>query len=190
MTGMTLCLAGCGKTVTDVRLVENYTSIDIDAVASVCFTQADEYAFRMEGSEELIGATAVEVKDSTLTVSQENTWKKNKGKLAIYISAPELKNVSFTGVGSLRCEGSLECDDVCFTVDAVGSLEVEDLHCRNLRLDFNGVGDVNMHVDCEWLEAGMNGVGRLSFSGKAGNAKFSRNGVGGYNVRNLKIGNK
>ncbi len=191
MTWLTSCMTVNVKEVTDVRTVEGYTSIDINAVASVCFTQDDEYSFKMKGSEVSVGATTTEVKDGTLIITQKNTGRKAKnGKLTIYISSPKLENVSFNGVGSFLCKGRLDGDDVCFTVNAVGSLTVDDLHCRNLRLDFDGVGSVDMNVDCEFLEADVDGVGSMTFAGSAGNTKISKNGVGSCNVRNLKVGNK
>lgn len=185
MGSLVSCLAG--NRVTEERRVEGFRSIDINGVASVCFTQADAYAFRMEGDENLVKATSAEVEDGTLVVSQRKVRKSNKG-LTIYISAPELEAVSFSGVGSFRCKDRLDADDIRFDVDAVGTLSVDDLHCRNLTLDFDGVGDASLHVDCDMLEAEVDGVGSVTLSGRAGNSKISRSGVGSCNVRNLKVG--
>jgi hypothetical protein len=112
---------------------------------------------------------------------------RNKG-VTIYLSAPDLKDVEFTGVGSFNCEGALKLNDVKFEIEGVGKVNVKDLTCKSLVVKMEGVGKADIHVDCDRLRASMEGVGSVTLSGRARQADISKGGIGGVNTRNLKIG--
>ena len=108
--------------------------------------------------------------------------------MTIYLSAPDLKDVEFTGVGSFNCEGALKLNDVKFEIEGVGKVNVKDLTCKTLVVKMEGVGKADIHVDCDRLRASMEGVGSVTLSGRARQADISKGGIGGVNTRNLKIG--
>ena len=54
----------------------------------------------------------------------------------------------------------------------------------------SGVGEAVVNVDCDYLKAGMSGVGSLELSGCADKADISRGGIGSVNTKHLKIKNE
>lgn len=108
--------------------------------------------------------------------------------MTIWISAPDLKEVEFTGVGEFNCEKPLKLDEVSFEVKGVGEVNVADLTCNVLKVALRGVGSADIHVVCDYLSAQMGGVGSVTLSGSAGRADISKGGIGGVNTDNLKIG--
>lgn len=54
--------------VSEVRKVDDFSSIRIKAVANVEFTQGDKYALRLEGKERWVKLTTTEVKDGCLVI--------------------------------------------------------------------------------------------------------------------------
>ncbi len=101
-----------------------------------------------------------------------------------------LEKVSFDGVGSFKCHQRLVVQDFCIEKDGVGTMEINDLHCRDLSIQKDGVGGAEINVDCHMLEADIDGVGGITFSGKAQHATFEKNGVGGFRTSTLTIGGK
>ena len=96
--------------------------------------------------------------------------------------------MEFTGVGSFNCKTPLKLEDVKFAIEGVGNLNVKDLTCKSLTITLEGVGDADIHVDCDRLRASVEGVGSVKLSGTAGITDISKSGIGSVNTRNLKVG--
>lgn len=179
--------------VSEVRKVDDFSSIRIKSVANVEFTQGDKYSLRLEGKEKWVKLTTTEVKNGCLVIDFERGEKrsvKNINGLKLYITAPTLEEVELTGVGSLECKEPLKLDDFTLRINGVGSAEVADLTCHRFTVSLNGVGDAEVNVDCDYLKARMGGVGNLELRGSAGEADVSRSGIGSLNTKRLKIKNE
>ncbi|MCD8092020.1 MAG: DUF2807 domain-containing protein [Bacteroides sp.] len=177
--------------VSEVRKVSAFSSVEVTSVATVYFTQSDTYSLKIEGKEKYVTTTSTEVKDDCLVIGFKDGDKKTRNRndgVTIYLSAPDLKEVEFTGVGSFNCETPLKLDDVTFEVEGVGKLNIDDLTCNNLKVQLEGVGKANIHVHCDYLSASLDGVGHVTLSGEAGHADISKSGIGGVNTSNLKVG--
>lgn len=177
--------------VSEVRKVSAFSSVEVASVATVYFTQSDTYSLKIEGKEKYVTTTSTEVKDDCLVIGFKDGDKKTRNRndgVTIYLSAPDLKEVEFTGVGSFNCETPLKLDDVTFEVEGVGKLNIDDLTCNNLKVQLEGVGKANIHVHCDYLSASLDGVGHVTLSGEAGHADISKSGIGGVNTSNLKVG--
>lgn len=177
--------------VSEVRKVSAFSSIEVTSVATVYFTQSDTYSLKIEGKEKYVTTTSTEVKDDRLVIGFKGDDKQSRNRkdgVIIYLSAPDLKEVEFTGVGSFNCETPLKLDDVTFEVEGVGKLNIDDLTCNNLKVQLEGVGKANIHVHCDYLSASLDGVGHVTLSGEAGHADISKSGIGGVNTSNLRVG--
>lgn len=179
--------------VSEVRKVDDFSSIRITSVANVIFTQGDRYSLRLEGKEKWVKLTTTEVKGGCLIIAFKKGEKrsvKNIDGLKLYVTAPTLEAVELTGVGSLECKEPLKLDDFTLRINGVGSAEVADLTCRRFTISLNGVGDAEVNVDCDYLKARMGGVGSLELKGSADEADISRSGIGSVNTKRLKIKNE
>lgn len=177
--------------VSEVRKVEAFSSIEVTSVATICFTQSSTYSFKIEGKEKYVKTTTSEVKNGRLVVGFKDGDQKTRNRkdgVTIYLSAPDLKEVEFAGVGSFNCDKPLKLDEVKFQVEGVGKLNVTDLTCRTLKVSLEGVGKADIHVNCDYLRASIEGVGSVKLSGTAGKADVSKDGIGSVNTRDLKIG--
>ena len=176
--------------VSEVRKVEAFSSTNMTSVATVHFIQSDTYSLKIEGKEEYVKNISSSVNNGCLVTGFKNK-KENRSKkygVTIYLSAPDLKKVEFTGVGSFNCKTPLKLEDVKFAIEGVGNLNVKDLTCKSLTITLEGVGDADIHVDCDRLRASVEGVGSVKLSGTAGITDISKSGIGRVNTRNLKVG--
>ena len=150
------------------------------------------YSFKIEGKEKHVKNTETTVKDGCLLIGfkdrKNKSMRNQKDGVTIWISAPDLKKVEFTGVGEFNCEKPLKLDEVSFEVKGVGEVNVSDLTCDELKVTLRGVGSADIHVVCDYLTARMSGVGDVTLSGTAGHADISKGGIGGVNTCNLKVG--
>lgn len=188
------CISAKGSSedkVSETRSVSAFHSIEVESVAEVYFTQSDTYSLRVEGEKKWVNQTKCTVKDGVLLITWAEKGKKttkNVNGLSIYISAPDLQKVIFEGVGSFNCKSRLSLKDVKFDIQGVGSLNVADLHARNVKITLEGVGNGELTVDCDRLDASVEGVGSLTLSGKARSAHISKDGIGSVSTRRLKVG--
>lgn len=179
--------AQSNKKVIRNEAVADFSSIRLQAVGDIFFTQSDDYFLRVEGPEEYVKKVTVTVKDGKLVLSYKQKNNDSK-KLKYYISAPDLSRVDVEGVGSFRCEKKLKLKNLELNMTGVGSINIADLECKTLRARLEGVGKVNVHVNCVNLIANADGVGHMTLSGYAKTTKITKDGIGGVNTRNLETG--
>lgn len=183
--------SGSDDKVSETRRVSAFHSIELESVANVYFTQSNTYSLRVEGEKKWVNQTKCTVKDGVLLITWGEKGQKTINEvngLSIYISAPDLQEVTFEGVGSFNCKSRLNLKDVKFDVQGVGSLNVADLHARNVEITLEGVGNGELTLDCDRLDASVEGVGSLTLSGKARSAHISKDGIGSVSTRRLKVG--
>lgn len=190
MLSVTLCpLRAQSKNKVTVRedKVDHFSSIRMESVGEIVFTQSDHCSLRIEGPEESMQKITVEVKNQTLIIGYKEK-SNNVKKVKYYLSAPLLSLVELTGVGSFNCNEPLNMGDLKIAMEGVGNINIDDLNCKKLEVAFEGVGKVNIHVKCQELIAKAEGVGHMTLSGEAGTARISKEGIGGVNTRKLKVG--
>lgn len=193
MTGTKCASSDAGIKVSETRKVEAFSSIEVSTVANIYFTQSDTYSLKIEGKEKFVKQTKISVRNSVLSIDCEQnkdakTNRNNTKKVDVYITAPDLQKVNFSGVGSFNCNTPLKLNDVKFEVEGVGNVKVANLKCKTLSIDLEGVGNADIHVNCDRLKASVDGVGHIVLSGTAGTANISKDGVGSVNTSKLKIG--
>lgn len=180
-----------GGRVSQTRKVAPFTAIEVTSVATVHFTQGDKVSLRIEGRERFVRETATEVKGGTLVIGLKDTDRKKRDNsrkgVDIYLTAPSLERVTFTGVGGFRCEETLRADGIRFDMDGVGSLKIADLRCGRLDLNIDGVGSADVHLHAGHVEADISGVGKATLSGESRTATVRRSGVGRFNTKGLKV---
>ena len=179
-----------GDRISQTRKVADFTRIEVTSVGQVYFTQSPEVTFRIEGKEKYVKNTTSEVRDGVLEIGFKDNGRRrngNKNGVDIYLTAPTLEGVEFTGVGSFNCKETLKVDDIRFDVEGVGSLDVRDLQCETLTLRLNGVGNADVEVHADHVDASMEGVGSVTLRGKTRTAELEKSGIGSLNTRKLEI---
>lgn len=175
--------------ITQTRKVADFTRIEVTSVGQIYFTQSSKVTFRIEGKERLVKNTTSEVRDGVLEIGfkDKNANRKGKNGVDIYLTAPTLESVEFQGVGSFNCKEKLEADDIRFDIEGVGSLDVRDLRCKTLTLHLQGVGNADVKVNADHVDASMEGVGSVTLSGRTRTADIKKGGIGSLSTRRLEI---
>ena len=173
----------------ETRNLSGYTSIHIDGVATVCFTQSDTYSCRIEGKAKELARLTTTVENGILTIGQRIDHKREQNiqGATLYLSAPTLDEVEIDGVGTFECEEPLKAEDIRFEIDGVGTIKIADLHCQTVQIDIDGVGKGNVNVYCDKLKARADGVSSLKLSGKARSADIKDGFLSKINDRRLKV---
>ena len=182
--------------------VDNFNRIVADGVASVFFTQGNEFNIEIEGDKISVECLKLEVINRTLHISDdtnkldENNNKKhwwqyffnfnsnyNEGRshrINIYITAPDLEKVQMEGVGSFTVNENLKLDhNFDFQSGGVGSAHFNSVSCINADIHHEGVGSLSINkFECENINIEQGGVGSAKINLNAQDVKLNSSGVG------------
>ena len=145
--------------------VDDFTSIELSGPFKVYLKQGDECALRIVSEEKIFHDLEVDVHNGQLEIElEDNVWK-SKNKIKLYIEFKELSKLEILGAVDLRN------DDIIKT--------------RNLKLEFEGAGNVDMEIEAEKIISEISGVGSFQLMGSTDYHKVTFDGVGSYNTRDL-----
>lgn len=173
--------------VSQERKVSDFHRIELSTVAEVIFTQSDRCSFHIEGEAELVNDHISQVDAGTLVVKMRKEKKKVKEGVKIFLTAPRLDFIEFSGVGTLHIDQPLQSDQFRLEVEGVGKVYIRDLKCKQCTVDVEGVGKADIHVECERLRARLEGIGSITLSGRADYATIEREGIGSVDTSRLKV---
>jgi hypothetical protein len=192
------------KAARETREVGEFDSIEVDGYVrlEVDIGTAQEVVLR--GQPRVIERTRTTVTGSTLRIAVERkdwTWGKERRRLIVKISVPRLRTLELDGGndvrlqgfnggdstinvrGAARIRGSGELDRLTIYMAGAGHADFGRLVANDAKVTVDGVGSVFVHPK-QSLDATMNGVGAILYSGSPRVVNSSMNGVGTISKRN------
>lgn len=161
-------ISGNGNVVEENRPVEPFTSIDIGGVLNVYLTQGDTESVTVEADENLLDLIVIENRGNTLRVYLKKGIDIKKAKEKnVYITLRSINQLEVGGVVNVKSTNAL-------TADAF------DLH-------IGGVGNTDLELRCDRLDARADMVGNLALRGEVREANIKNGGVGSLKAFDLKV---
>ena len=152
-----------GKTID----VKPFKAIDADGVFNIILSQGDKESVVIKG--ELPKDLKISNSGDTLII--DDTAKMHNAvfhiKTDIYITVTNLTKMSISSVGSTKSSDTLKF--------------------KNFVYENEGVGSTNLLLRVDTLHASEDGVGAMTFAGKAGYASLEDNGVGSLDADAFKV---
>jgi hypothetical protein len=144
------------------------TRLQLDGVFNLTITQSDQESIEVVGDESMIKKMLIDQDGDLLTLSMEENLGDNffsKKELRINLNLKDLKELKYDGVGNVKTKGIFKVGDV--------------------RLIGSGVGNLELELDAQQIDADFDMVGNINLQGKANRAFFTNNGVGNLDAVNL-----
>ena len=170
---------GSGRIKTEVRQVENFTSIRLSVPATLSIERTGEAGLKVTAEDNLLPLLESEVKDGTLRLSLARRTSFT-GKIPVFeVTVTDLRGLQVEGSGivkaskldgsalSLTVAGSGEIDlagrSDLFTVaiSGSGSVDAAELQAKRAKVGVTGSGDVVVNASDE-LDATVTGPGQSS----------------------------
>jgi Putative auto-transporter adhesin, head GIN domain len=202
---MLLTLAGCGDhdvdrgpMTTQVREVDDFDSIEMEGAARLEIAVGAKESVAVEAREEIIDRVRTEVRGDTLHVrSKPKDWFISDGRprVTVKITLPELEylkleggnDVRLTGLAGgetrIRAEGAAHIkasghvEELTVHMAGAGHADLSRLLADEAKVTVDGVGSVYVHPK-DSLDATMNGVGAILYSGSPREVSTRMNGLG------------
>lgn len=146
--------------------------LQTDGVFNLTLTQSNEESIEVEGPAELIDKLTIDQQGDLLVLEMEKEiggFNFNKGDFKIRIALKELTELNYDGVGNVKTNGLFK----------VG----------NLKLLGNGVGNLELELEAQEIDANFDMVGNIKLKGNAFRAIFENNGVGKLDASQLIVEN-
>lgn len=149
-------------------------NIDADDFSSVAFgvmgelelEQGNSFSVVLEGDEDLLDAIKVRVTDGKLVISKPNWRLARNEKLYAYVTMPELEGVSVSGSGKVFNKGSIECDEVYFSVSGSGEIEFDSFSADDIKMRVSGSGEISLEgEDADRADVSISGSGNVDADG-------------------------
>jgi len=144
------------------------TRLQLDGVFNLTLTQSDQESIEVVGDESMIKKLLINQDGDLLTLSTEEDLNNNflaRKELRINLNLKNLKELNYDGVGNVKTMGTFKVADV--------------------RLIGAGVGNLELDLDAQQIDANFDMVGNINLQGKANRAFFTNNGVGNLDASNL-----
>lgn len=205
LAAVTLLLSGCGRhdevesdpLVNERRDVESFDSIDLEGAARLEIKIGEPLSVQVSGSEKAVGRLETRVSGDTLYIKNKpRDWVMNSNsRLTLQITVPKLdslkleggNDVSLTGLhggdttikasGAANIKADGELDELDVRLKGAGHADLSKLAVNDAKVTVDGVGSVVVNPR-ESLDATMNGVGAIFYTGSPRKVNTRMNGLG------------
>lgn len=198
-------LGGCGEhdrprgpMTSETRDVADFDAIAVRGSAQLMITVGKPAALEIEGNEEAVRRLEAEVDGDTLrirTSHKEWMFPGGNSRLVLKISVPKLEElrleggndvrvvgleggdteIDIEGAANLKASGTL--DELIVQMSGAGHADLRQLVAKDATVTVDGVGSVYVN-STESLDATMNGVGAILYSGTPREVNTAMRGLG------------
>ena len=154
------------------KALTGVTRLKVDGVFSLTISQSDEESIEVEGDQAMVNKLLIDQEGELLSLKMEEDVEDSffdDKNLKIHIHIKDLKEFNYEGVGNVKTNGLFKVAD--------------------LKLIGNGVGNLELELDAQEIDADFDMVGNIKLRGKANRATFINNGIGNLNASELIVQN-
>ena len=151
-------ISGNGNITTQSVSVSNFEAVDATGAVTVQVRQDATQSVRVQTDENLQQYLDVSVNGNTLNIHTKSGYNLDPSKeIVVYVSAPQLKDLSVTGASKLLGEGTFTSKD--------------------LRLNATGASEIDMNLEVSKLKTELSGASTLRLKGKAESVSTEASGA-------------
>lgn len=151
------CMRVSGETETQKRTVHSFNKIFFNDVGNLHISQGNEQQVLFKGQKSVLENLIVTVMEEELRVSLAQCFNGNDYQLDIFVTVPELTQVTMAGAGDLTTTGRIVADDITIIHSGVTNRFYFDVDADSLSTIVQGKGDVKI--------AGLANKHKILFSG-------------------------
>lgn len=173
------------------RAVENlaaFTAVDVRGDAEVDFMQRADASVTVSGRDKFVNAAQVRVEKNTLIISfDEPMFRRDKDKLRIMVTAPELSAVSVSQNAEVNVLGALKTETLALTASHNGDISIDDLDVQTLTVMASDRAEVDVNrLAADSVRAVASGHAEIELAGMTKEVYLENNGSGDIDAGDLR----
>jgi hypothetical protein len=145
--------------------VRDFTEIYLKGPYEVHLRQSSECGLRIIAEQDYFDRLEVASSMGKLSIELEGKNFKNRKSIEVYIHFKDLQKLQIVGAVDLNCENTIQA--------------------TNMKLDFEGAGNVELNITASKIISVISGVGNFEIEGETDYHKVEFSGIGKYDARNL-----
>ncbi len=146
--------------------IEDFTQIYLKGPYEVHLRQSGKCSLTIIAKEDYFDELEVENRGDELMIDLEGKHYKKKRGIEVYIQFKDLKKLEIQGAVDLICENKIRT--------------------TNLKLEFEGAGNVELNVSANKIISEIAGVGNFEIVGETDYHKVEFDGIGNYEAQDLR----
>jgi hypothetical protein len=157
-------LQGSGKVTTKDFEVSDFDRLSFSGIGNIIITQGDTESLKVEAESNVIERLEISSGGKKLKIGFKNNFFNiiPTKPVNFYLSVKDLREISMSGVGSIKCD-NLATDD--------------------LSIDSSGAGSVDMNLTTTVLEVALSGAGKVNLAGQTQSQSIDISGAGSYSAK-------
>jgi hypothetical protein len=145
--------------------VQDFTEIYLKGPYAVTLSQGNSCSLRIEAPANAFDDIEVDVHGGLLSINWEGSKIKSSRNISIRIGFADLNKIRILGAVDMQCE--------------------DLLRLNNLKIEFEGAGNLELDLRAEKIISEIAGVGNFNLTGTTEYHKVEFSGVGKYDARDL-----
>lgn len=156
-------IKGNGNFVTETRDVAAYDEIIVNGNIDVVLVDGKEGKITLKAEENLLEHIELSVKNDALKIKSKDRTelRPSKGKsILITVPVQDVHKLALNGSGEIEGTFPLKAKNIKLQVNGSGDIDV-DLKATEVKAVVNGSGDINVSGKADFFEAAVNGSGDI-----------------------------
>jgi len=149
--------------------LDSFEELNVEGVFNVYLQHSTEESLLIETSKDNHDLIIVDVHSGILDISMKNNRKYKLKKINLYINYKSLHTIDLDIVGNL--------------------VSKDDLAGDQIELILDGVGNTELNLDCNALDAEFKRIGNIEISGRANDVRIDSKCTGNLRCRDLMANN-
>lgn len=154
------CEKGRGDMTTEELYLSDFESIQLNIAADVYISQGPQLEVIVEGQRNIINLLETDVRNGEWEIEFDKCVK-NYDKLDIFITMPEVKEITLAGSGDIFTESVILGDAIKLNISGSGTI-FADVDAEDVEGRISGSGRINLGGVCDDLDFTISGSGELS----------------------------
>ncbi|SFO39628.1 Putative auto-transporter adhesin, head GIN domain [Algoriphagus ornithinivorans] len=154
-----------GSMMTDTRDISGINQIKLEGAINLYLSQGDLESMEIKGFEKAMEYLKISENGSELIIDFDpdgSEFFKNKTP-EIHLTIADLQRLVFDGVGNIETKNTFEVGQLMIRGDGVGNVEME-IQAESLDAQFNMMGNVDLSGSATYAKISFEGMGNLEAS--------------------------
>ncbi|MCB0668729.1 MAG: DUF2807 domain-containing protein [Saprospiraceae bacterium] len=175
------CEHGRGDVIEETFDIDDVTSIALRMDATLFLTQGDEHSVTISAQPNIIDEIDFRVRNRELVINNDRCLR-NYEPVEIYMTVPEIRELSISGSGSIISQNQIFISDLELNLSGSGYMDL-DINGDDVFARISGSGDMKLQGFIDDLDYTVSGSGNLhAFDLEAQTADIRISGSGNVEV--------
>lgn len=163
------------------RILPRFKSILLKGIGNVVVNKGNENSIKLNSDRDILTKIKTKVINDELIISLTPTfpfWLASFPRIDMHVVMEEILALRVSGVGRIRTDTELSSDNLIVFNNGVGGMQLK-LNCKEVKTYLKGVGEIELSGQTDNHEVEITGTGKVNaYNLESKTAKVNAKGVG------------